>query len=390
MKKREPMNQQINLRHIVLTFILAAMSLAASAQHVVKGTVSDGKDPLIGASVYVKDGKAQSGAITDLDGNFTITVPNKKSILIFSYVGYRDKAVVVGDKNTINVVLDGDTRMLDEAIVIGYGTQVKSHLTGSVAKLDGERLTNAPVSDVTSALQGAMPGLNINNITSEVGVAPSLRVRGTGSISADSEPLVIIDGMPVEGGLQYVNASDIKSVEILKDAASASIYGARGAFGVLLITTKSKTKHERLSVKYTNNFAWRTPTKTPKQLPGWQQADINLQGVINQTKGATAFYNVVGNMRVDATAVQKMKEYWEQYGYGTQFGRDMELGRDFEFRDGGMFFYRTWDWYDEYIKDWSPQQTHNISINGGNGKTNYNVALGYLGQEGMMKVGSDK
>lgn len=158
------MNQQINLRHIVLTFILAAMSVAASAQHVVKGTVSDGKDPLIGASVYVKDGKAQSGAITDLDGNFTITVPNKKSILIFSYVGYRDKAVVVGDKNTINVVLDGDTRMLDEAIVIGYGTQVKSHLTGSVAKLDGERLTNAPVSDVTSALQGAMPGLNITSV----------------------------------------------------------------------------------------------------------------------------------------------------------------------------------------------------------------------------------
>ena len=251
MKKREPMNQQINLRHIVLTFILAAMSVAASAQHVVKGTVSDGKDPLIGASVYVKDGKAQSGAITDLDGNFTITVPNKKSILIFSYVGYRDKAVVVGDKNTINVVLDGDTRMLDEAIVIGYGTQVKSHLTGSVAKLDGERLTNAPVSDVTSALQGAMPGLNINNITSEVGVAPSLRVRGTGSISADSEPLVIIDGMPVEGGLQYVNASDIKSVEILKDAASAAIYGSRAANGVIMITTKSGTPDKP---KYTFKF----------------------------------------------------------------------------------------------------------------------------------------
>ena len=139
-----------------------------------------------------------------------------------------------------------------------------------------------------------------------------------------------------------VNPDDIESISVLKDAASASIYGARGAFGVLLITTKSRSKHERLSVKYTNNFAWRTPTKTPEQLPGWQQADINLQGVINQTKGSTAFYNVVGNMRVDATHVQKMKDYWDKYGYGDQFGREMELGRDFEFRDGGMFFIRTW------------------------------------------------
>lgn len=186
-----------------------------------------------------------------------------------------------------------------------------------------------------------------------------------------------------------VNPDDIESISVLKDAASASIYGARGAFGVLLITTKSRSKHERLSVKYTNNFAWRTPTKTPEQLPGWQQADINLQGVINQTKGSTAFYNVVGNMRVDATHVQKMKDYWDKYGYGDQFGREMELGRDFEFRDGGMFFIRTWDWYDEYIKDWAPQQNHSLSINGGNGKTNYNIALGYLSQDGMMKVNSD-
>lgn len=130
-------------------------------------------------------------------------------------------------------------------------------------------------------------------------------------------------------------------------------------------------------------------TKTPEQLPGWQQADINLQGVINQTKGSAAFYNVVGNMRVDATHVQKMKDYWDKYGYGDQFGREMELGRDFEFRDGGMFFIRTWDWYDEYIKDWAPQQNHSLSINGGNGKTNYNIALGYLSQDGMMKVNSD-
>lgn len=245
------MKRPTNLKHILLMFIMAAISLATGAQHVVKGTVSDGREPLIGASVFVKDAKASTGTITDLDGNFTISVPNKKAILIFSYVGYREKAVIVGDRKTLDVVLEEDTRMLDEAIVIGYGTQVKSHLTGSVAKLDGDRLVNAPVSDVAQALQGAMPGLNINNVTSEVGVAPSLRVRGTGSISAESEPLVIIDGFPVEGGLQYVNASDIKSVEILKDAASAAIYGSRAANGVIMITTKSGTPDKP---KYTFKF----------------------------------------------------------------------------------------------------------------------------------------
>lgn len=202
--------------------------------------------------------------------------------------------------------------------------------------------------------------MTITTNSGEIGGAPTIKIRGSiGSPNGDSKPLILVDNVEVTD-ISMVNPDDIESISVLKDAASASIYGARGAFGVLLITTKSRSKHERLSVKYTNNFAWRTPTKTPEQLPGWQQADINLQGVINQTKGSTAFYNVVGNMRVDATHVQKMKDYWDKYGYGDQFGREMELGRDFEFRDGGMFFIRTWDWYDEYIKDWAPQQNHSL------------------------------
>ena len=290
----------------------------------------------------------------------------------------------------MKVVLKDDTELLDEVVVVGYGAQKKVNLTGAVASVDvNKTIDSRPITDIGRALQGAVPGLTITTNSGEIGGAPTIKIRGSiGSPNGDSKPLILVDNVEVTD-ISMVNPDDIESISVLKDAASASIYGARGAFGVLLITTKSRSKHERLSVKYTNNFAWRTPTKTPEQLPGWQQADINLQGVINQTKGSTAFYNVVGNMRVDATHVQKMKDYWDKYGYGDQFGREMELGRDFEFRDGGMFFIRTWDWYDEYIKDWAPQQNHSLSINGGNGKTNYNIALGYLSQDGMMKVNSD-
>ena len=219
--------------------LLLLTTTVAWGQKTVTGTVRDQDGPLIGAIVSVKDGTSK--VITDLDGNYSITVPNKKAALVFSYIGYKEETTNVGDKSVVNITLHEDQAALDEVVVVGYGTQQKSHLTGSISKLDGEGLQKATVSDVTQAMQGAMSGLQINNNSSEVGVTPSIRVRGTGSISADSEPLVIIDGFPVSGGLSMVNAADIKSIEILKDAASAAIYGSRAANGVIMITTKSGT-----------------------------------------------------------------------------------------------------------------------------------------------------
>lgn len=355
------------------------------AQTVMVTVVDANGEPIIGANVIEKG--TTNGGITDLDGKIKLEVkPN--AIIQVSFVGYTTQEVKAAPN--LRVTLKDDTELLDEVVVVGYGSQKKVNLTGAVASVDvNKTIDSRPITDIGRALQGSVPGLTVTTNSGEIGGAPTIKIRGSiGSPNGDANPLILVDNVEVTD-ISMVNPDDIESISVLKDAASASIYGARGAFGVLLITTKSKTKHERLSIKYTNNFAWRTPTKTPEQLPGWQQADINLQGVMNESKGATAFYNVVGNIRVDATAVQKMKEYWDAYGYGDQFGPDMELGRDFEFRDGGMFFYRTWDWYDMYIKNWSPQQTHNISINGGNGKTNYNIALGYLGQDGMMEINSD-
>ncbi|MBQ9203978.1 MAG: TonB-dependent receptor [Prevotella sp.] len=240
---------------LLMTMLACLFATTGEAQHLIKGTVSDSQGPLIGATVKVKD--ASTGTTTDLNGEFKIQVKSKKAILLFSYVGYQDQAVIVGNQKVINVILEEDAQMLDEAVVIGYGTVAKSHLTGSISKLEGESLVNAPVSDVSTALQGMMTGLTVSNQTSEVGVVPSIRVRGTGSISADSEPLIIIDGFPVQGGLSQINAADIKSIEILKDAASAAIYGSRAANGVIMITTKSGTPDKpKYSFKFYEGFKY--------------------------------------------------------------------------------------------------------------------------------------
>ena len=251
------MNKLLYFKKVVMMFLLLVGALNVYSQHVVTGQVVDAQGPLIGASVMVKDAAVPTGTVTDADGKYSIKVPNSKTILVYSYIGYVDKAEAIGKRTVVNVTLEEDSKMLDDVVVIGYGTQAKSHLTGSISKLDGQALINAPVSDVTTALQGSMSGLSVANETSEVGVAPSIRVRGTGSISADSEPLVIIDGFPVSGGLSSINAADVKSIEILKDAASAAIYGSRAANGVIMVTTKSGTPDKpKYSFKFYQGYKY--------------------------------------------------------------------------------------------------------------------------------------
>lgn len=237
-------------KHRLLALIMALFPLMMAAQsHVVRGVVTDDEGPLIGASVMIKG--TSTGTATDVDGNYSITVPSANAVLEFSCLGYRAEERPVGKSTTINIRLNVDDNLLEDVVVVGYGTQAKSHLTGSISKLEGDgALIDIPVSDVATALQGQIAGLTINNTTSEVGVVPVIRVRGTGSISADSSPLVIVDGYPVPDGLSTVLASDIKSIEVLKDAASAAIYGSRAANGVIMITTKSgKADEPHYSVK---------------------------------------------------------------------------------------------------------------------------------------------
>ncbi len=184
-------------------------------------------------------------------------MPDNDAVLVFSFLGYKEVEIPVGTRTEITVVMEPEAELVDEVVVVGYGTQMKSHLTGSISKLDGDAIVNRPASDLTTALQGQIAGLQVNNITSEVGAAPTIRVRGTGSISADSQPLVVVDGFPGTLTLADINPSDVKSIEILKDAASAAIYGSRAANGVILVTTKSgQAEKARYSVKLYQGVKW--------------------------------------------------------------------------------------------------------------------------------------
>ena len=212
---------QLKFKLLALTLALLPVILPAQNKQV-RGVVTDDEGPLIGASVVIKG--TTSGTATDLDGHYSISVPSDDAVLVFSCIGYKTVERIVGSSRDIDVRLSIDDNLLEDVVVVGYGTQAKSHLTGSISKIEGDgALIDIPVSDVTTALQGQVAGLTVNNNTSEVGVVPTIRVRGTGSISADSSPLVIVDGYPVPDGLSTVNASDIQSIEILKDAADLAV-----------------------------------------------------------------------------------------------------------------------------------------------------------------------
>jgi len=237
----------------LFSFLICSQGIMAalpqSQDLTVSGVVYDESNfPVPGVTVLVKG--TTIGTITNIDGQYTITVPEQGSTLTFSFVGFATAEEVVTKSGNIDVILRNDVMGLDEVVVVGYGVQQKSHLTGSISRLKDDNLSYVPVTSLDQALQGKISGLSIQNTTSEAGVAPQIRVRGMGSISASNEPLVVVDGFPSDDGLAGVEMSDVESIEVLKDAASASIYGSRGANGVIIVTTKSGSAEK---TKYTFN-----------------------------------------------------------------------------------------------------------------------------------------
>lgn len=240
--------------HCLLVLLLLVICGNALAQKkVITGKVLNQatNEPLQGVNILAD--KQKGGTTTKLDGTYSISVDANTTTLIFSYVGYAPQSIPVDGKTTIDVSLVPTVTEGSEVVVIGYGTQKKSHLTGAVSKFKNERLDESPVSRLDQALQGKIAGVQIQNLTSEAGADPKIRVRGLSSISAGANPLVVVDGHPVPDGLAFVNMADVESVEVLKDAASAAIYGSRGASGVIIITTKSgKANKPKYTVKFSN------------------------------------------------------------------------------------------------------------------------------------------
>ncbi|MFA5244493.1 MAG: SusC/RagA family TonB-linked outer membrane protein, partial [Pedobacter sp.] len=367
--------------------IFVLVNIAAAQEKVVSGQVTDAEGlSLPGVSVRIKG--TNIGVSTNSDGKYSIRA-NEGNSLIFSFIGSLPVERIVGAESVINVSLQSDTKSLDEVVVVGYGTQKKATLTGAISTVDVAKvLSSRPTTDVVRSLQGAVPGLTITSPSGALGSNPSIRLRGlSGSLNGGgAQPLILLDNVEITD-LQNINQDDIESISVLKDAASASIYGTRAAWGVILITTKSGKKNAPTRINYSNNVSLATPTQTPEMAPAAEGAEMALLA-FRRTNPTLPRYGVVG-MYVDDIAVQKMREWKQQYG-GQDLGPEMVLGRDFEIRDGFFFPYREWDPGKEFMDKWSPQQKHDLSFSGGSEKINYNIGAGYLEQTGVLKVNPDE
>ena len=343
----KPFNLGKSLRTIALFMICTLGSvLMAQAQNKVSGTVSDKTgEPLIGANVAVKG--TSVATLTDANGLFT--VPAKSGdVLKITYVGFEPKEVKVGKTNTIDIVLDEDRKALEEVVVVGYATQKKVDLTGSVASVQADELVNKPVSSTAQALAGLVPGLSVIANSGRPGAGADLKIRGTGTFSsAGNGPLVLIDGM--SGNIDDVDPNDIQSISFLKDAASASIYGNRAANGVILVET-TKGAEGRTQVSYSNNFGWQKASELPDFLPSWEYATYYNMALKNMGKGEA----------YTAEEIQKFRDGSDPDNYPNcnHLKWVLESGNGF-------------------------MQQHNISVRGGNARNSFNISLGYRSQNGL-------
>lgn len=347
---------------------------AARQQAVVQGKVtSENGGPLPGVTVVLKGTTA--GTATGADGNYSLPVPGGVGTLVFSFIGFATQEVPVDGKSTIDVELREDTKALEEVVVVGYGEQKKANLTGSVSTVGAEVLASRPVQNVSQALQGVIPGLNLQTtgLGGELNQPLSFNIRGAGTIGSGSSgsALVLIDGM--EGNLNAINPQDIESVTVLKDAAAASIYGSRAPFGVILITTK-KGKAGKTSVGYNNNFRISEPMGLPTMMDSHTFALYWNEAAANGGEGPKFSQEVLDRI------VQFQQG---EIDYGTVPNTN---GDRYQYYTGSN---ANTDWFKEHYKNSSFSQEHTVNVNGGSENTQFYVSGGYLDQGGLTRHAGD-
>lgn len=333
----------------VLLFLLSFTLASVHAQNIpVKGTVVSGSDnePLPGVNVVVK-GNSSNGTITGLDGEFTLSSVPTNAVLTISYIGYKTQEVSVRGQRQVKVVLQEDSETLDEVVVVGYGVQKKSVVTASIAKVTSDDLASKSPIRMDNALKGLAAGVDVTSASGQPGDSPRVRVRGIGTIN-NSDPLYIVDGMPIGGGLDFVNPNDIESIEVLKDAASGAIYGARAANGVILVTTK-KGKIGKANINYNFSYGWQS---------AWKKRDVT---------SATDYAILQNEKSVNGGGAPI---YTDPYNLKDAMGNDIKgFGTD---------------WQELLFNDNAPVVNHDISISGASEKVNYYLSLGYFTQDGIV------
>lgn len=394
MKNRIPVDQQINSKMFKPSFmrklfsilvVILALQLQQKAfaqERTITGTVvsADGS-PVGGASVLIKG--TQKGTQTDAEGKFSIQAA-QGDVLEISFVGFEPTQVKVGASSTVQVVLSAASRSMEDIVIVGYGTQKRGDVTGSISTVDvSKTLTGRPIADVGRGLQGAVSGLNVILPSGEVGSDPILKIRGAmTSFRGSSTPLILLDNVEIPS-IQIVNPNEIASISILKDAAAASIYGAKASNGVILITTKKGSGTSKPQVTYSGNVSWQNVWK-----------DLEM-GTVNSLKYTIDAAERIGKFGingafyyVDRESYEKAVLWEKKYGGTigpndpTVYGRDWYVQGAANNQKMGM---RTYDPYDYMIKKWAPTQQHNITVGQSLNKTSFNIGLGYLDQSGMIK-----
>lgn len=371
------MNQKRKMLLIFLGVLPAIMLLFSStvmAQTLsISGKVTDknSQEPVIGASVLIEG--TTNGTITDVDGHFTLSNVPSKGTLVVSYIGYATQKLPVNGKTNFNIALAEDAETLDEVVVVGYGVQKKVNLTGSVSAVKGDALERRPVADATQSLQGMVPGLLVNNSnTGRPGASGTLTLRGQGNLDNNANPYILVDG--VEMSLSDVNPNDIENISVLKDAAACAIYGARAAYGVILVTTK-KGEEGKMRVNYQGTVGWSAPTVLPDMVNSYDFAKYWNDGCTNA--GSPRLYS--------DEKLALLQQYIQDPGSVDpwfELPKNSNMNPAFENSESGV---GNTNYFDLHYKDWAFKQNHNLSLSGGGKLAQYYISGGYYSEDGILR-----
>jgi len=342
----------------IVAFVLSGVMAFAQTKTVTGTIVDEFGEPIIGANVLVKG--TTNGAVTDIDGNYSITGVSNADELVVSYIGYASQTFPVGNQTTFNITMKEDGENLEEVVVVGYGVQKKKDLTGSVSSIKSADIQNVAAANAMQAMQAKVPGMDLQQSSGQAGAGVSITMRGNRSISADNGPLILVDGV-VYGSTLDIPAGDIESMDILKDASSTAIYGSRGANGVILITTKrGKAGKTRVDLNAYNSF--NSATSDIRNKYGMDEVQLYVdranydEYITNGSWGSNTYKEVFGNSALaDGTLQTSIIE------------------------DGSFT-----DWYDTFMQN-STTQNYELSIAGGSEKTNFNISLAAMYDNGLLK-----
>ncbi|HET9747025.1 MAG TPA: SusC/RagA family TonB-linked outer membrane protein, partial [Chitinophagaceae bacterium] len=375
------MTRKITPLVFLLSLVTLLPLLGIAQQRTITGTVKSANSNLGLDRVSIKVVGTDRGTTTGANGTFSIRASTGE-VLEFTDIGHLPQRQTIGNSDTYDILLTPNEKVEQEVIIVGYSTQKKINLTGSVSTVDVRKtLSSRPIADVGRALQGSASGLSIRVPSGEIGSEPIIKIRGQlGSLQGGSSPLILLDNVEIPS-IQVVNPNDIASITVLKDAASASIYGSKASFGVILITTKKGSGSSKPQINYSNNFSWQNVWKE------LHMADVNgLKYTVDAAERIGTTTPVGAFYYVDRASYDKAVAWRHKYGNTIGPNDPTVFGRDWFVQGANQKMgVRTYDPYDYMIEEWAPTQQHNLSIGLTEGKTSYNLGLGLLEQSGMMK-----